>query len=70
MDFVEFCFLFLLLVVGGFFLIMVAVRKGMFRPQVSYDPTLSEFKFCKECGKQIKRRAELCPLCGCRQAGM
>lgn len=29
---------------------------------------LPELKYCSECGKQIKRRAELCPLCGCRQA--
>jgi hypothetical protein len=23
-------------------------------------------KYCSECGKQILRRAEICPLCGCR----
>lgn len=31
------------------------------------DPTLPETKFCSECGQKIKRRAEICPLCGCRQ---
>lgn len=36
----------------------------------SDDPTLPELKYCSECGQQIKRRAEICPLCGCRQAGM
>lgn len=25
-------------------------------------------KFCSECGKQIPRTAQVCPLCGCRQA--
>jgi hypothetical protein len=25
-------------------------------------------KFCTECGGKIMRRAELCPLCGCRVA--
>ncbi len=24
-------------------------------------------KFCKDCGKQIMRKAEICPHCGCRQ---
>lgn len=38
--------------------------------QATEDPDLPELKYCSECGKQIKRRAEICPLCGCRQAGM
>ena len=25
-------------------------------------------KFCSDCGKVIKLRAEICPNCGCRQA--
>jgi hypothetical protein len=24
-------------------------------------------KFCVECGKSLRRRAEICPYCGCRQ---
>lgn len=39
-------------------------------PRVDLDPAVPELKYCSECGKQIKRRAEICPLCGCRQAGM
>lgn len=39
-------------------------------PQAELDSVLPELKFCTECGQQIKRRAEICPLCGCRQAGM
>ena len=37
-------------------------------PLESTGSTLPESKYCSECGKQIKRRAEICPLCGCRQA--
>jgi Sec-independent protein translocase protein TatA len=29
---------------------------------------LSAEKFCTECGGKIMRRAEICPLCGCRVA--
>jgi Zinc finger, C3HC4 type (RING finger) len=35
-------------------------------PAPSID--MSSHKFCSECGKQILRRAEICPLCGCRVA--
>lgn len=41
------------------------------RPQgqsPAIDPALPELKFCSECGQQIKRRSEICPLCGCRQS--
>jgi hypothetical protein len=27
----------------------------------------TEMKYCADCGKQILRRAEICPHCGCRQ---
>ncbi len=26
-----------------------------------------EMKYCAECGREISRRVELCPYCGCRQ---
>lgn len=39
-------------------------------PGADLAPTMPELKYCSECGQQIKRRAEICPLCGCRQAGM
>ena len=39
-------------------------------PRAELDPTVPELKYCSECGKQIKRRAEICPLCGRRQVGM
>ena len=32
----------------------------------SHGGDLPQMKFCSECGKQILRRAEVCPLCGCR----
>jgi hypothetical protein len=27
----------------------------------------TSMKYCADCGKQILRRAEICPHCGCRQ---
>jgi hypothetical protein len=35
----------------------------------SADVDTPQYKFCSECGKQILRRAEICPLCGCRVSG-
>lgn len=43
--------------------------QALIGPRANLDPTLPELKYCSECGQQIKRRAEICPLCGCRQAG-
>jgi hypothetical protein len=37
--------------------------------QATEDSDLPALKYCTECGKQIKRRAEICPLCGCRRQG-
>jgi hypothetical protein len=31
------------------------------------DPATTTMKYCADCGKQILRRAEICPHCGCRQ---
>lgn len=28
----------------------------------------ASLKYCRDCGKQILERAEICPACGCRQA--
>ncbi|MHB1331454.1 MAG: TM2 domain-containing protein [Sulfuriferula sp.] len=30
----------------------------------------SDEKYCQECGKIIRAKAEICPECGCRQPGM
>ena len=35
-------------------------------PEPIANSALPMHKFCSECGKQILRRAEICPLCGCR----
>jgi hypothetical protein len=63
-------------------IILIANRKGLMAlatptqshshnpNQLGSDPMLPELKFCTECGQQIKRQAEICPLCGCRQSGM
>lgn len=42
-----------------------AQREGMHRRRDECKTEGSKFKFCSECGKQILRRAEMCPLCGC-----
>jgi len=34
----------------------------------SSEPLIApDMKYCMDCGKQILRRAEICPHCGCRQ---
>lgn len=70
----------LLVVFGIPGLILVAVIKGLkeFSAERRFEPTVSPppppaidmptHKFCSECGQQILRRAEICPLCGCRVA--
>lgn len=46
------------------------ISKGTPRKSMNYTPPkrkLSDEKFCSECGKVIKAKAEICPLCGVRQ---
>jgi predicted nucleic acid-binding Zn ribbon protein len=31
------------------------------------EPTVSDTKYCQECGSEINRKAEICPDCGVRQ---
>lgn len=35
-------------------------------PEPVFNSDLPIHKFCSECGKQILRRTEICPFCGCR----
>jgi len=44
-----------------------AARMASAVPRSHVDPNLPPRKFCSECGGEIARRAEICPLCGCRQ---
>jgi hypothetical protein len=35
---------------------------------ITQGPSINpEMKYCADCGKQILRKAEICPHCGCRQ---
>ncbi|MES2614554.1 MAG: NINE protein [Bdellovibrionota bacterium] len=34
---------------------------------MEYSQKCLDEKFCRDCGKVIKQRAEICPHCGCRQ---
>lgn len=33
-----------------------------------HDTGLTDSKYCQECGTEIKKKAEICPECGVRQA--
>ncbi|RDB36679.1 MAG: NINE protein [Spirobacillus cienkowskii] len=35
---------------------------------MSYALKNSDERFCSECGKIVKAKAEICPSCGCRQS--
>jgi len=39
----------------------------MFNANDKLPPYSAIKKYCRDCGKIIKSRAELCPHCGCRQ---
>jgi hypothetical protein len=71
----------LIVIIGFIALIVAAVKlpKALAKPMQSIsqgpevtvpDPTLPALKYCTECGQQIKRQADICPLCGCRQSGV
>jgi len=36
-------------------------------PPEASTPINQDQKYCRDCGKIILRRAEICPVCGCRQ---
>ena len=40
---------------------------GQKPPKYDYEMSLSETVFCRDCGSEISRRAEICPKCGIRQ---
>lgn len=40
------------------------------REQMNVGSPEPQSKYCTECGKQIQRRAEICPLCGNSQMAM
>lgn len=44
-------------------------NQGVFmeNPLSQGPSTAPDMKYCADCGKQIVRRAEICPHCGCRQ---
>jgi hypothetical protein len=42
------------------------LKSSGFQTNLPQDADLPTHKFCSECGKQILRRAEICPMCGCR----
>ena len=40
----------------------------MENPMASGPRMEPDTKYCAECGREVSRRAELCPYCGCRQS--